>query len=305
MNYGADLTLLTAPPESASVIATEWTVDGAPGRLVPEPTLRADVFLANIPFGTLNGVARPLAVVEPDERVCAGGRRRAQLHPHERRRRFRTHFSDYWQGDRPFAAANYYYDAVVLLALGLNKGLSETGELPDLKQLHANIRSLGDPDAEPVRWNNLRGPFTEIRLGTEVHYVGAAAEYEFDRYGAAQHTVFDHWEVANDGFARNRNVQSDLPPHFLISPEDATHSLKGPATSKCLDNSPDAFASWVSLSRSGACSSTDDASTKKTINRVEIPRKRIQARRARKHHRYPGDRRSARPKRRISSSRWC
>ena len=28
MSYGADLTLLSAPPESASVIATEWTIGG-------------------------------------------------------------------------------------------------------------------------------------------------------------------------------------------------------------------------------------------------------------------------------------
>jgi neutral amino acid transport system substrate-binding protein len=213
MNYGADLTLLTAPPESASVVATEWTIDGRPGAWYLSPLLRADVFLANIPFGTLNG-AQGLSPSSSltSECVPADG---DELHcTHTNAEAFSEHFAEYWQGDRPFAAANYYYDAVILLALGLNKGLSETGELPDLKQLHANIRALGDPDAEPVRWNNLRGPFTEVRLGTDVRYVGAAAEYEFDRYGAAQHTVFDHWEVSNDGFVGTGTFEAICPRTF-------------------------------------------------------------------------------------------
>jgi neutral amino acid transport system substrate-binding protein len=113
---------------------------------------------------------------------------------------FSAHFADYWQGDRPFPASNYYYDAIVLLALGLNKGLHEEGVLPGTKSLQQDIREFGDPNSAPVRWNNLREPFNEVRLGADVRYVGAAAEYNFDVYGAAQQTVFDTWTIANDDF---------------------------------------------------------------------------------------------------------
>jgi neutral amino acid transport system substrate-binding protein len=199
MSYGADLTLLMARPESASLIATEWTIDGRHGDWYLSPLLRAEVFLANVPFGTLNGahglspsssLASECTRSDGDELRCT----------HSNARAFAAHFADYWQGDQPFAAANYYYDALILLALGLNKGLAEDGELPDVQSLHADILDFGDPDVQPVRWNSLREPFTEIRLGTPLRYVGAATEYEFDRYGATHHSVFDHWEVQNDGF---------------------------------------------------------------------------------------------------------
>jgi neutral amino acid transport system substrate-binding protein len=65
-----------------------------------------------------------------------------------------------------------------------------------------------------VRWNNLRQPFTEVRLGTDVRYVGAAAEYVFDVYGAAQHSVFDTWTIANDGFVDTGTFKPFCPQSY-------------------------------------------------------------------------------------------
>jgi neutral amino acid transport system substrate-binding protein len=255
LDFGADVTLLTVPPESAATIVTEWTVAGRRGGWYMSPLLRTDVLLENIPFGTLDGVnglspssslasectaidplPKPAAAAPgaPDGGVTSGAgggpgsadagasdasveaaggagdatNAPAMLDPghdaldctHNNANAFTAHFAEYWQGDKPFAASNFYYDAVVLLALGLNKGLAEEGELPTTRELQADIRELGNPSAQPVRWNNLREPLTEVRLGTDVRYVGAAAEYAFDAYGAAQQTVFDTWTIANDGF---------------------------------------------------------------------------------------------------------
>ncbi len=261
-DFGADVTLLTVPPESAATIATEWTVADRRGAWYLSPLLRADVFLANIPFGALNGVhglspstslPSECTAVDPvpgaDDGAggasgagdgsaaggaggdsAAGGAAGAggdsgvpsnsdaghdELRcTHNNARAFTAHFTEYWQGDRPFPAATYYYDAVVLLALGLNKGLSEEGELPTTRALHAAIRKLGNPEAQPVRWNNLRQPFTEVRLGTDVRYVGAAAEYAFDVYGAAQHSVFDTWTIANDGFVDTGTFKPFCPQSY-------------------------------------------------------------------------------------------
>jgi len=102
----------------------------------------------------------------------------------------------------------------VLLALGLSKGFAEEHELPSTKQLQADIRELGASDAQPVRWNDLREPFTEVRLGTDVRYVGAAAEYLFDVYGAAQHTVFDTWTIADDDFVVTSTFEPVCPQSF-------------------------------------------------------------------------------------------
>jgi len=213
IGYGADVTLLMAPPESASIIATEWTIDGRRGAWYLSPLLRAEVFLANIPFGTLNGAhgLSPSSNLESECTPADGD----ELHcTNSNAHAFAAHFADHWQGDRPFNAAAYYYDALVLLALGLNKGLAEQGELPSVQELHDDIRTFGDADAQPVRWNNLREPLTEIRLGTPLRYVGAATEYEFDRYGAAHHSVFDHWEVHNDGFVGTGTFEAVCPHTF-------------------------------------------------------------------------------------------
>lgn len=207
IDYGADLTLLMAPPASAATITTEWTIGGRRGAWYLSPLLRAESFLENIPFGTLNGslglspsssLAGECAPSESEELTCAHGNSQA----------FSAHFAGYWQGDRPFPAASYYYDAMILLALGLTKGLSEEGKLPSIRALHADIRALGRADAEPVRWNSLRGPLTEVRLGSQVRYVGAAAEYEFDKYGAAQHSLFDTWTIEQDSFVDTGTVKA-------------------------------------------------------------------------------------------------
>jgi hypothetical protein len=213
LSFDADLTLLMAPPQSAATIITEWTVAGRKGAWYLSPLLRADGFLENIPFGTLNGalglspstsLASECAPSETDDLNCTQSNARA----------FADHFADHWRGDRPFPAANYYYDALVLLALGLTKGQGADGSLPSVRKLHEDILALGQVDAQPVRWNDLRGPLTEVRLGSAVRYVGAAAEYEFDQYGAAQHTMFDHWAIANDGFADGGTVKAVCPVRF-------------------------------------------------------------------------------------------
>jgi neutral amino acid transport system substrate-binding protein len=213
LKFDADLTLLMAPPESASTIATEWTIAGRRGAWYLSPLLHADGFLENIPFGTLNGaqglspstsLAGECAAADGDDLTCT----------HSNSRAFADHFADYWQGDQPFPAANYYYDALVLLALGLTKGQAEEGQLSPLRLLHEDILELGQADAAPVSWMGMRGLLSEVRLGSPVRYVGAAAEYQFDVYGAAQHTVFDTWTIDNDGFVDTGTVKAVCPIRF-------------------------------------------------------------------------------------------
>ena len=210
IDYGADLTLLMAPPESASTITTEWTIDGRRGAWYLSPLLHADGFLENIPFGTLNG-AQGLSPSSSLASECTPADGDALNCTHTNANAFAEHFAEYWQGERPFPAANYYYDAIVLLALGLNKGQAEEDAMPTIRDLHDDILSLGNVDAQPVHWNDLRTPLTEIRLGSDVRYVGAAAEYVFDVYGAAQHTVFDTWAIGNDSFVDTGTVKAVCP----------------------------------------------------------------------------------------------
>jgi hypothetical protein len=167
----------------------------------------------NIPFGTLNGTSglSPSISLKSE---CVEGEGGAMTCTHANARAFQNHFAEYWRGDRPLPAAHFYYDAVVLLALALEQSVLTDGELPRARKLRDQIRALGNKTAQPVRWGDLRGPMTEIKLGTAVRYVGAGAEYAFDVYGAAQHVVFDTWMIADDSFVDTGSLRAECTRTF-------------------------------------------------------------------------------------------
>ncbi|WP_437670556.1 ABC transporter substrate-binding protein [Sorangium sp. So ce131] len=203
----AERTLLAAYPATASTIVTEWAGSGRPGTWLLGPALRAEVLLANIPAGSLDGflgVSPSLSLRsecdvtgEDEETVdCTTGNAAA----------FIERFSRRWDGDTPLPAAHFYYDGVVLIAMGLVYGKAKSGEIPSSGHALENIiRELNSPDHEAVSWRDLRAAMPRLRAGIPLRYVGAAAEYEFDEYGANRHYFMQRWTVDGDAFV-------DLPP---------------------------------------------------------------------------------------------
>ncbi|AUX29162.1 MULTISPECIES: ABC transporter substrate-binding protein [Sorangium] len=197
-----DRTLLAAFPATASTIVTEWTVAGRPGDWLLGPALRAEAFLANIPAGVLDGysgVSPSLSlrsecqiVDEAEEKVeCTTGNAAA----------FIEHFSRRWGGEVPFPAAHFYYDGVVLIAMGLVYAQATSGKIPDSgNALQKIIRELNSPDNEPASWRDLKTAMTRLREGVPLRYVGAAAEYEFDGYGANKHHFMQKWTIRDEAF---------------------------------------------------------------------------------------------------------
>jgi len=57
------------------------------------------------------------------------------------------------------------------------------------------------------RWNDLGTVFQTLSEGTPVGYVGAAAKYEFDEYGAAVHQLFDTWRVKDVEYVAEETLQ--------------------------------------------------------------------------------------------------
>ncbi|WP_437678668.1 ABC transporter substrate-binding protein [Sorangium sp. So ce131] len=203
----AGRTLLAAYPASGSTIVTEWAVSGSPGTWFLGPALRTEVLLANIPTGSIDGyvgVSPSLSLRSEcdladgaEETVdCTTGNAAA----------FIGHFSRRWDGEVPLPAAHFYYDGVVLIAMGLVYGQARSGAIPssgyELKKI---LRELNDPGHEAASWRDLKGAMDRLRAGIPLRYVGAAAEYEFDEYGASKHYVMQRWTVDGDAFV-------DLPP---------------------------------------------------------------------------------------------
>ncbi|XYI01376.1 ABC transporter substrate-binding protein [Sorangium sp. So ce1128] len=203
----AGRTLLAAYPATASTIVTEWTVSGRPGTWLLGPALRADALLANIPAGSLDGyfgVSPSLSlrsecqiVDEAQETVSCGTENAAA---------FVRRFSSRWNGEAPFPAAHFYYDGVVLIAMGLVYAQATSGSIPSSGHaLQTIIRELNNPDHDVASWRDLRSAMASLRAGIPLRYAGAAAEYEFDRYGASKHYFMQKWTIDSETFV-------DLPP---------------------------------------------------------------------------------------------
>ncbi|WP_437578761.1 ABC transporter substrate-binding protein [Sorangium sp. So ce887] len=198
----AGRTLLAAYPATGSTIVTEWTVSGRPGTWLLGPALRTEVLLANIPAGSLDGyfgVSPSLSLRSEcrttdgaEESVdCATGNAAA----------FIGHFSSRWGGEAPLPAAHFYYDGVVLTAMGLTYAHAKSGTIPSSgRELHKIIRELNSPDNEAASWRDLGAAMTKLRAGVPLRYVGAAAEYDFDEYGANRHSFMQRWTVDGDAF---------------------------------------------------------------------------------------------------------
>jgi len=210
-NYGADQTLLIAYPTTASTIATEWTINSHKGSWYLSPMLHAEVFLLNTPFGALNGF-RGLSPSQSLLSECTAGDTAEQVVcTHDNADNFGRHFADYWDGDEALPAARFYYDAVALLALGLERGFGEQGKLPSTRVLRDDIRDLGTQSGSSIFWWDLSSALQDVTKAREVSYVGAAAEYNFDRYGAAQHVIFDTWSIQNDSFIDTGALKAECP----------------------------------------------------------------------------------------------
>ncbi|WP_242515613.1 ABC transporter substrate-binding protein [Sorangium cellulosum] len=195
-------TLLAAYPATASTLITEWTISGHRGTWLLGPALRTEVFLANIPAGSLDGyigVSPTLSlrsecrVVDEEEDTvdCATGNAAA----------FIRHFADHWNGETPFPAAHFYYDGVVLIAMGITYAQATGVTIPPSgRELQNILRELNGPDHEVASWRDLETAMAKLRAGIPVRYAGAAAEYEFDEFGANKHRYMNRWTIDGDTF---------------------------------------------------------------------------------------------------------
>ncbi|MGK3996514.1 ABC transporter substrate-binding protein [Sorangium sp. So ce1024] len=198
----AGRTLLAAYPATASTIVTEWTVSGRPGTWFLSPSLRTDVLLANVPTGTLDGhlgVSPSLSL--RSECRMTGEARDAVDCTTENAAAFIGHYARRWDGEAPLPAAHFYYDGVVLIAMGLVYAQAMGKEMPlSGRELQQIIRDLNSPDNEVATWRDLKTAMEKLRARIPLRYAGAAAEYEFDVYGANLHHFMQRWTIDRHAF---------------------------------------------------------------------------------------------------------
>lgn len=221
----ADLSLMLAYPTTASEIMEEWAVIGNATDWFFSSTLHTRMFLQNSP---LNRQSANL-VFSPSQRlnsecelekaisIAGGSEGNTELIQYancqdDNAETFAAHFSEYWTSDPPLPASLYYYDAVVLLALGLTAAAVDGHPNPTPTELRKYIRQISEYPGEPVSWSNIADGFARIKNGEDIFYVGAAAQYQFDgedgkpSYGLAQHRSIDVWGIDRLEFVHDATI---------------------------------------------------------------------------------------------------
>ena len=207
---GAERTLLLVDPTTASTIVTDWAVGAHQGGWMLGPTLKTPGFLPNVPLKSLDG-ARGLSPTLSLASECES--RPAEYQgPIECRadnaETFSKYYSARWDGDHPFPAANFYYDAILLLAMGLQYELNAGNASPKAIDVREAIQELSADSSPFESWEALATILEKLGDGTKVALKGTAAEYRFDRYGAAVHTVLGSWRVEGLGYVDEINVHT-------------------------------------------------------------------------------------------------
>ncbi|MBN1609583.1 MAG: ABC transporter substrate-binding protein [Polyangiaceae bacterium] len=215
LEAGADRTLLVVNPTVASAMITELAVDNHRGSWMLGPTLHTPGFLENIPYRSLNGaklVSPTLSLTSECEQFPEAYRGPVEC-THDNADAFRRYYQRRWDGDSPFPQAHFYYDAVVLIAMGLQYASAQHTPRPRAYQLHAAVLEMTDQATKRGKWQDLRSALETLADGTPLGYAGAAAEYEFDQFGTAEHLIFNSWHVeegvfTDDGTYRARCQQN-------------------------------------------------------------------------------------------------
>ena len=214
LDFKPERTVLNANPATGSEVITEWSIGDGRGAWYLSPLLRADAFLINVPYGSLDGLLgiSPSLSLRSECDTLTGFDHGAIECKRTNATRFSAHFAARWGGTQPFPASRLYYDAVVLLAMGMQYAVATTGKIPSAPELHRLILQLNDSGNPPAHWYDLETAFATIESGERLRFVGSGAEYSFDRYGAAQHVVFDTWTVAGQSFVDTGSYYASCNP---------------------------------------------------------------------------------------------
>lgn len=196
-------TLLIAYPAEAASVVTEWSITNGEGDWYLSPLLHAEVFLSNVPYGALDGAFGLSPSVSLTSECEIPNVDYGNQHvdcKRDNHTAFTRHFEERWEGTKPFPAANLYYDAVVLLALGMQYVYATGESAPTSKSIQRAILKMNVAANDPASWQDLGEALERTAEGNPVRYVGAGAEYEFDEFGTARHSVFDAWGIKGQEF---------------------------------------------------------------------------------------------------------
>jgi branched-chain amino acid transport system substrate-binding protein len=172
--------VLAASPRTAALVVNEFSVATKhPPAWYLSPLLKTDLLLQNVISHSLDGalgVAPKIYNTSKD---------------------FPERFAERWSGDTPLEGAYFYYDAVALLALALEKAELVNGAL-ERAALEDAILDAAAPPGEAVGWNQLEVGLKRTRKGDNIYYSGLTGPMLLDDCGPRRTGTTSVWSVEED-----------------------------------------------------------------------------------------------------------
>jgi branched-chain amino acid transport system substrate-binding protein len=110
---------------------------------------------------------------------------------------FDASFGRAWDGESPFEATCYVYDAAALALLALDRALRIEGGLSG-GQLAASIRDVADFNGVSVGWNELPEAVEWNRMQTQLRYSGVTGPINFDEGDQRRSIPTRVWTIENN-----------------------------------------------------------------------------------------------------------
>jgi ABC-type branched-subunit amino acid transport system substrate-binding protein len=172
--------LLAADPISGARIVNDLSVlfPSANRRWYFSPTLKTSSFVANAFSEKIEGAVgvAPSIFASTDA--------------------FEADFTSAWNGDVPLDGAFYYYDALSLVALSIERAWTVAGQQdPSFEELRDSVRAVAHTFGTVTEWNQLPGALDLIRAGQTTYYTGLSGPILLESQGVRQMGTAAFWDV--------------------------------------------------------------------------------------------------------------
>jgi ABC-type branched-subunit amino acid transport system substrate-binding protein len=175
-----DAIVLVAYPRAGAAIIQEWAILGGREKWYLAPSLKADVFLDNIPPGVMEGAVGVSPVVAADAATFAAA------------------FQKRWDGDEPLDAAYFYYDAAALVALAVASAAHAHQGLPPRELVRDKLQPVSRLTGDVVAWYELDHGLALLAEGKDVDYRGASGAVDLDEKGDVGEHPVEFWTIKDD-----------------------------------------------------------------------------------------------------------
>ena len=172
--------LLAADPISGARIVNDVSVlyPSSTRRWYLSPTLKTSSFVANAFPEKIEGAVgvAPSIFASSDQ--------------------FEAEFTAAWNGDVPLDGAFYYYDALTLVALSIERAWSTAGKQdPTFEELRDAVRAVAHTSGFVTEWNQIPTGLDLIRDGQTTYYTGLSGPVLLDNRGERQMGTAAFWQV--------------------------------------------------------------------------------------------------------------